>query len=384
MRFSGVRSVWTALTVALLATCVSADSAEADAVAGRCRKPIVRREWRTLSVQNRQKYLQSLKCLMKKPPQTSKDVIPGVRSRYDDFLGTHIVNADSVHFVGVFYPYHRLLLHAFEEELSTCGWKDGIPYWDWTKDAPGLDNVTDVFFNSPIFDTKHGFGGNGPWIPGNFDNPAPGQTVNTPWDVPDRTGGGCIQDGPFAGLQTNLGPGNGTAYNPHCVQRDFAPLTFASMSGPLAVLTGLALPNFGWFDRVTESSFHAGGHWAVGGLYGTMTDKWASRKYPEPLHFSFTRAAWTNISELAADPIFWSHHANLDRAWWSWQKRNLRKRLTDVSGPLVNFDWTNQLGGNITLDHTITVFETVKVQAKVRDVMHIQQGPLCYEYDQLY
>lgn len=36
---------------------------------------------------------------MTKPPQTSEDVIPGVRSRYDDFLGTHIVNADNVHFV---------------------------------------------------------------------------------------------------------------------------------------------------------------------------------------------------------------------------------------------------------------------------------------------
>ncbi|CAG9945977.1 unnamed protein product [Clonostachys rosea f. rosea IK726] len=362
MRVSGVRSVWTALTVALLATCVAAH----------CRKPIVRREWmhltvlyrnrRTLSVQNRLKYLDALKCLMKKPPQSSENDIPGARSRYDDFLGTHIINADNVHFVGVFYPYHRLLLHSFEQALSTCGWKDGIPYWDWVKDSPGLDNVTDVFFNSPIFDTKHGFGGNGPWIPGNFDNPAPGQTVNTPWDVPDRTGGGCIQDGPFAGLMSNLGPSNKTDYNPHCVQRDFAPLTFASMSGPLSVATGLALPNFGWFDRITESSFHAGGHWAVGGLYGTMTDKWAS----------------------PADPIFWSHHANLDRTWWSWQKRNLRKRLTDVSGPLVNFDWTNQLGGNITLDHTITVGETVKLQAKVRDVMHIQEGPLCYEYDRLY
>src|SRR6478735_3459489 len=35
---------------------------------------------------------------MKKPPQSSTVDIPGARSRWDDFLGTHIINADDVHF----------------------------------------------------------------------------------------------------------------------------------------------------------------------------------------------------------------------------------------------------------------------------------------------
>ena len=163
------------------------------------------------------------------------------------------------------------MMHLYEKELHTCGWEGGIPYWDWVLDA-------DDFFNSPLFDTESGFGGNGDWVPGNFTHPEPGFPVNPPWDVVDRTGGGCIQTGPFKGLQTHMGPANNTEYNPHCVRRDFAPENFANMSGPASVAEGLSQVDHGWFDNVTESTFHSGGHWGVGGLYGHMTDKWASRK----------------------------------------------------------------------------------------------------------
>lgn len=167
------------------------------------------------------------------------------------------------------------MIHLYEEEIQTCGWEGGLPYWDWTLDAAD-------FANSPIFDTETGFGGNGEWVPGNFTHPDPDLVVNTPWDVPDRTGGGCITDGPFAGMVTNLGPADGIALNPHCIRRDFAPESFANMSGPTLVEEGMSQPDYGWFDRVTESTFHSGGHWGVGGMYGHMTDKWASRECLRP------------------------------------------------------------------------------------------------------
>lgn len=81
----------------LLAAFLLVGTAAADYA--RCTKPFVRREWRTLTVKERLRYIKAQKCLMKKPPQTSSEDVPGVRSRYEDFLGTHIVNADSVHFV---------------------------------------------------------------------------------------------------------------------------------------------------------------------------------------------------------------------------------------------------------------------------------------------
>lgn len=36
---------------------------------------------------------------MDKPAQTSTNDVPGVTNRFEDFLGTHIIQADDVHFV---------------------------------------------------------------------------------------------------------------------------------------------------------------------------------------------------------------------------------------------------------------------------------------------
>lgn len=126
----------------------------------------------------------------------------------------------------------------------------------------------------------------------------------------------------------------------------------------------MALPHYGDFEFVTDSqSYHPAGHWGVGGLYGTMTDTYAS----------------------PADPIFFLHHSNVDRSWWSWQMRDLAARERDMSGPLVMFDYANALGGNATLETPVWVgLGESRVEVKVTDLMHIQKGPLCYTYESLY
>lgn len=88
-----------------------------------------------------------------------------------------------------------------------------------------------------------------------------------------------------------------------------------------------------------------------------------------------------------ADPIFYLHHANLDRLWWSWQKLNLSTRLTDISGPINLMDYGNAQGGNVTLDFPLSVGVSA-ANVTVGDVMNIKgcgtAGVLCYEYDKLY
>src|SRR5690606_40862261 len=32
------------------------------------------------------------------------------------------------------------------------------------------------------------------------------------------------------------------------------------------------------------------------------------------------------------DPLFYLHHAFIDRIWWQWQSANLSTRLTDIAG----------------------------------------------------
>ena len=53
---------------------------------------------RTLSKADKLSYIAAVKCLHSKPPTTASD-FDGVRSRYDDFVATHINNTDYIHFV---------------------------------------------------------------------------------------------------------------------------------------------------------------------------------------------------------------------------------------------------------------------------------------------
>ncbi len=54
---------------------------------------------RTLPDEKRAEYIRAVQCLMHKPPVTSKVVLPGVTSHYEDFLGAHIAQTTYVHFV---------------------------------------------------------------------------------------------------------------------------------------------------------------------------------------------------------------------------------------------------------------------------------------------
>ena len=133
---------------------------------GTCKNPYVRKEWRRLKNKERENYIAAVKCMQSQPGTAP---VAAVQSRYDDFIATHQAQTETVHFTGIFYPYHRLLLNEYEKALWACGWDDklGQPYWDWTLDTGSLDE----FLGSPVFDSVTGFGGNGAYIPGNLSSP---------------------------------------------------------------------------------------------------------------------------------------------------------------------------------------------------------------------
>lgn len=75
----------------------------------------------------------------------------------------------------------------------------------------------------------------------------------------------------------------------------------------------------------------------------------------------------------------------MDRAYWSWQKRDLNKRGKEISGPLVFFDYGNQFGGNATLNTPVWAgLGENRVEFRARALLNIQKGPFCYKYDALY
>lgn len=80
------------------------------------------------------------------------------------------------------------------------------------------------------------------------------------------------------------------------------------------------------------------------------------------------------------DPIFYLHHGNMDRIWWEWQQKDLKGRLSDVSGPIMPFDYGNLLAGNITLDFEVGLGK-VGGTVPLKKLLDTAGGTLCYVYD---
>lgn len=65
----------------------------------------------------------------------------GTRSRYDDFVATHINQTMTIHQTGNFLYWHRYFIHFFETALrDECGYEGYLPYWNWGKSAADLKN----------------------------------------------------------------------------------------------------------------------------------------------------------------------------------------------------------------------------------------------------
>ncbi|KAK2730298.1 tyrosinase central domain protein, partial [Colletotrichum kahawae] len=284
--------------------------------------------------------------------------LPGATNRFEDFVGDHILQTVEQHFTGTFLPWHRLFLSDYEQAIRQCGFEGAQPYWDWSLDVEDLGA-------SEIFDSESGFGGNGEWVPGTLEDPEEGVPVTAdgvPVSFDGRTGGGCIPNGPFANMTIHMGPGASTAYYEWCVRRDFMPQLFNESAHSTVISALMLLPNFGQVTRQAEISVHGAGHPGVGGLYGTLTDTYSS----------------------PGDPLFYLHHTNLDRLWWSWQSRDLSTRLSDISGPIVLNDWTNEVDRNVTLDDTVYVGTSNITTRTVEQLMDVREELLCYTYENLY
>ncbi|KAI4276901.1 MAG: hypothetical protein L6R38_005553 [Xanthoria sp. 2 TBL-2021] len=322
-------------------------------------KIMYRQEWGSLSPQQRIEYTNAVQCLAKKQPRSSKADVPGARNRYDDFVAQHIKSAPRVHFSGLFYPFHRYYVHLYEKALrDECGYKGTQPYWDWTL---GWQNPA----QSPVFDgSKTSMGGNGNFIPNNTATNLTAFGINL--IIPPATGGGCIQHGPFkeGDFTVNLGPatfnpnthGNGLGYNPRCIKRDISPI-WAANTRPTYVQYQLQTcgDDFECFGAVTEAinGTHTGGHYTWGG---------------DPGYDPYS---------AAGDPVFYLHHANVDRLWGIWQALNPGKRVNQTYGTETAFNAppSPKVGLDTELDYGI-----LAPKQKIGSVLSSIDGPFCYAY----
>ncbi|KAF7364338.1 Tyrosinase central domain-containing protein [Mycena sanguinolenta] len=313
-----------------------------------CARPAIRQEWRTLSNEQKLEYITAVQCLHRLPGISH---LQGAKTRFDDFAAVHVVSAGAIHHVGHFLPWHRRFLHVHEIALrEECGFEGALPYWDWSLDVASGRSLSE----SPVFDPVYGFGGNGLDIAdynGSFENHT--LMVAAGWVAPGA-GGGCVTDGPFAEFMLSVGPG--LNITDHCLSRAIND-NMQKFLSPARVAELMPLTTFEEFRIEIEGTpvtktfrVHDGGHIAVGG---------DMQRFSSP-----------------NDPLFYLHHAFLDKIWWDWVGMNFSSRLEDISGPST----VNPPYEDVTLDFELDMM-MLAPPVTIREVLETPNQLLCHIYE---
>jgi len=304
---------------------------------GRCRRISQRKEWRALTTREKRAYHQAVLCLHATP---ATNPLGGATSRFEQYIGVHVAIAPRIHIVGQFLPWHRHMVTLYSKDLREyCNYNGPVPYWNWSIDADKPANIP--VGSSVLFDAVTGFGGDG--VPGTYT--PPGGEWFRPWN-----GKGCIADGPYKDMRLNIGPD--WHITEHCLARGFNEARRGNMTTAL-VNNALAQPTFADLIRTVDlnnHNIHAGGHFFIGGEAG-------------------------NTLSSPGDPLFYLHHAMLDRVWWMWQRANPSHRLYQIAG----FTTIENPVVPTTLDYVLD-YPGISHNVTVRDVMDTSREPSCYEY----
>ncbi|KAG9254535.1 uncharacterized protein F5Z01DRAFT_109692 [Emericellopsis atlantica] len=311
-----------------------------------CTSPSVRKEWRELTDADKAEYLRAATCV-RELPKAKYAAIDAVTTRMDDLVYTHFSLNLDIHFVANFLPWHRWFVQLHEDLLrNECGFTGAQPYWDWSIDADAEDVP-----NAPVFDPVTGFGGDGQ----RTDSDEPGF---------ER----CVVDGPFANTNLTLGMGwpdvNEDGDRLHCFTRELngglgkdengnqiIGDMQASAYNSRVMNTIYSFDTFADMADMLEGLPHAQVHSVIFGDMGPATSP--------------------------NEPLFFLHHANVDRAWAKWQGRNAT-RLADYTGFQ---DRSHTIPAS--LNNTMPVMELADTKPVVKDYMDIRAGPLCYTYSSM-
>lgn len=329
----------------------------------------VRTEFRAMSNEKRKEFTDAVTCLKNMPPKVmtadQATEYAGVKSRYDEYVATHIENTFKIHATADFLAWHRHFIFEFEQDLkNSCGYSGTLPYWDWAADAQAVDQSE--IFNGDEFS----MGGNGEYIAGRADTYLGLQDLN----FPPGTGGGCVYSGPFSNTTytTNLGPidspyDNNVVgqydYNPRCLVRDLNSW-FSSRYNTYTNVADLAIgeDSVQYFQALMQGylgdnklGVHGGGHWLGGG--------------PSQLE---------DFHSSPNDPVFYIHHAMIDRIWTVWQYMDRENRQNQIYGTSTLNN--SPASADMTLEDSLP-FGLVTQSPVLGDLMDTLAGPYCYRYE---
>ncbi|KAJ8064632.1 hypothetical protein OCU04_006958 [Sclerotinia nivalis] len=286
-----------------------------------CITPVVRREWRTLSRNEKHEYLEAVKCLRSKP-----SILGTNHSLYDDFGYSHIQIGDYAHETAGFLPWHRYFIHIYEQALrEQCDYLGYLAYWDWELDWADIEK-------SPVWDGEDGFGGDGTGDIGVGE-------------------GRCVADGPFANMTLFYYE---DSEQQHCLSRGFRhglekDKFVTSRLSPASLQETFDSSDYRSFNLALEDGAHRAIPAFLQGEFGSFTSP--------------------------NDPIFFLHHTQVDRLWWEWQQIDPRRRLRDYGGKVGTAESSRDASINDILHvgglgRAITVSEIMSTETEI----------LCYIY----
>lgn len=81
-----------------------------------------------MSKSDKKAYIAAVKCLQSAPALTPSSVVPGAKTRFDDFVATHINQTLTIHYTGNFLSWHRYYTWVYERALQEeCGYQGTQP-----------------------------------------------------------------------------------------------------------------------------------------------------------------------------------------------------------------------------------------------------------------
>ncbi|KAG8791499.1 hypothetical protein FRC12_009030 [Ceratobasidium sp. 428] len=321
-----------------------------------CKNPEVRKEWRDMSDAQKKEFIRAVKCLGGKPhnsklaPSGATSGIPPMNKRasyYDDFVYAHMDSNVKDHFTGLFLPWHRWYLHWLEKALKDeCGFQGTLPFWDWSRDTKNGIEASPVFNSSKIYGL------------GTLGSNATNYTVT---------------DGAF-----------GTVFRayptPHVVTRQYNAYPFKKQVFPFE----FSKPDMPATDSFTPEALQK----VVKGSRGNYTD-FAYNIDGVRAQGMHNAAHLMMGGDLANplvspnDPMFYMHHANLDRIWALWQNYNWQNKNAYGGGLTQNLpEYDTYPVGAPPAANKTCYLPTVGLSdpVQVKDVMDMENGYLCYKY----
>ncbi len=206
------------------------------------------------------------------------------RGEYDKYIKFHGFTTNLGHFGPAFFPWHRVFLHKFEQELRQIDPDVTLPYWNYT--SPNVDAQG----NSKIFRNDF-LGTNG--------------NVSLTWTGEDGTPKRWVLPG-YNGTTTT--GGNNPVTEREGIRRRNFPLDGRPVNIS-AFNSALGLSDYTEFEPDFEGGPHGGAHVFLGtGI-----------------------ADQGNFATAVNDPFFMLLHCNVDRMWSRWQQ--LMKLRWETANP---------------------------------------------------